>query len=168
MCCVRVYTCSVMSHSLWPHGTVPSEILCLWNFPGKNSGVDCHFLLQGFFPIQWSNPHCLFLQHWQADSLPLYHLGSKLSFWYACEMRCFLASVVCPQMILMCNQIWKPEILPPVISDLGWGCHYSRDGHVLHLHHILQQIFFQCIMCQILCWGLRSNSCWNVALLWIR
>ena len=32
-----------------------------WNSPGKNSGVGCHFLLQGIFPTQGSNPghlHC--------------------------------------------------------------------------------------------------------------
>ena len=31
-------------------------------------GVCCHFLLQGIFPTQGSNPRPL---HWQADSLPL-------------------------------------------------------------------------------------------------
>ena len=31
-----------------------------------------HFLLQGIFLTQGSNPH---LSHWQADSLPLHHLG---------------------------------------------------------------------------------------------
>ena len=32
-----------------------------WDFPGKNTGMDCHFLLQGIFPTQGSNlglPHC--------------------------------------------------------------------------------------------------------------
>ena len=27
------------------------------NFPGKDTGVGCHFLLQGIFPTQESNPH---------------------------------------------------------------------------------------------------------------
>ena len=40
------------------------------------TGVDCH-LLQGIFPAQGSNPACLL--HWQADSLPLNHLGSPTS-----------------------------------------------------------------------------------------
>ena len=35
--------------------------------------MGCHFLLQGIFPTQGSN---LRLLHWQADSLPLHHLGS--------------------------------------------------------------------------------------------
>ena len=33
-----------------------------------NTGLGCHFLLQGIFPTQGWNPHVL---HWQADSLPL-------------------------------------------------------------------------------------------------
>ena len=36
----------------------------------KNSGVGCHFLLQGIFPTQGSN---LNLLNWQADSLSLSH-----------------------------------------------------------------------------------------------
>ena len=34
----------------------PSGLLCPRNFPGKNSGVGSHFLLQGIFPTQGSNP----------------------------------------------------------------------------------------------------------------
>ena len=44
----------------------------LWDFPGKNAGVGCHFLLQGIFPTQGSNP-CL--PQWQAGSLPLHCQG---------------------------------------------------------------------------------------------
>ena len=53
-----------------------------WNFPGKNTGVDYCFLLLGTSLAQISNP-CLFcLLHWQADSLPLSHLGRYLPiFW---------------------------------------------------------------------------------------
>ena len=38
--------------------------------PEKNTGVGFHFLLQGIFPTQGSNPHLLCLLHWQAGSLP--------------------------------------------------------------------------------------------------
>ena len=37
----------------------------------KNTGMGCHFLLQGIFPTQGSNPGLLCLLHWQAGSLPL-------------------------------------------------------------------------------------------------
>ena len=30
-----------------------------WDSPGKNTGVGCHFLLQGIFPTQGSNPGLL-------------------------------------------------------------------------------------------------------------
>ena len=47
--CVHVCTlsCSVMSDSWQPHGLQPTRLLCPWNFPGKNTGVICHFLHQG-------------------------------------------------------------------------------------------------------------------------
>ena len=46
---------------------------------GKNTGVGCRALLQGIFLTQGSNLHLLHLLHWQADSLPLNHLGSLIS-----------------------------------------------------------------------------------------
>ena len=35
-----------MSDSVWPHRWRPTRLLCPWDSPGKNTGVDCHFLLQ--------------------------------------------------------------------------------------------------------------------------
>ena len=49
-----------------------------WGFPGKNTGVGCHILLQGIFLTQGSNPHHLHLLQWQVYSLPLSHLGSPI------------------------------------------------------------------------------------------
>ena len=43
---------------------------CPRDFSGKNSGVGCHFLLQGIFLTQGSNTHLL---QWRVDSLPLSH-----------------------------------------------------------------------------------------------
>ena len=56
---------SHMSDSCWPHELYPTSLLCPWNFLGKNTGVDCHFLLQGIFPTQGSNPHLSHLLHRQ-------------------------------------------------------------------------------------------------------
>ena len=53
-----VLSYSVVSYALWPHGLQPTRFLCLWDFPGKNTGVGCHFLLQGIFPTQGWSP-CL-------------------------------------------------------------------------------------------------------------
>ena len=38
-----------------------TKLLQPWDFLGKSTGVGCHFLLQGIFPIQGSNlglPQC--------------------------------------------------------------------------------------------------------------
>ena len=32
----------------------PTKAFCPWDSPGKNTGVDCHFLLHGIFPTQGS------------------------------------------------------------------------------------------------------------------
>ena len=37
---------SVVSNPQRPHGLQPSRLLCLWDFPGKSTGVGCHYLLQ--------------------------------------------------------------------------------------------------------------------------
>ena len=64
---VYMFSHSVVSDSLWPRGLVPARLLCPWNFSGKNTGVGCHFLLQGIFPTQGSNPLLLHLLHWQVN-----------------------------------------------------------------------------------------------------
>ena len=64
---------SVMSDSLQPHGLQPARLLCPWDFPGKNTGVGCHFFLYGIFPTQGLNPglpHC---------GQTLYHLSHQES-----------------------------------------------------------------------------------------
>ena len=55
-----VRCCSVVSQSSWSHGLEPATFLCPWNLQGKHTGVGCHFLLQGIFWTQGSNP-CLFV-----------------------------------------------------------------------------------------------------------
>ena len=56
-CCeVCVLSCSAVSDSLSPHGLQPISLLSPWDFPGKNTGVDYHFLLQGIF-LTWDQTH---------------------------------------------------------------------------------------------------------------
>ena len=71
VCVQDCVSCSVMSDSLRPHELQPARLLCPWNSPGKNTGVDCHSLLQRNFPTQGSNPGLL--THRQI----LYHLSYR-------------------------------------------------------------------------------------------
>ena len=70
-------SCFVLSDSWQPHGlcNLPG-LLCPWNFPGKNTGVGYHALLQGIFPTQGLNPHLLHLLHCRQILAPLSHWGS--------------------------------------------------------------------------------------------
>ena len=52
---------SVVSDSLQPYRLQPARLLCPWDSLGKNTGVDCHSLLQGIFPTQGSNWRLLHL-----------------------------------------------------------------------------------------------------------
>ena len=56
LCCCALLSHSVMSDSLQPHGLQPTRLLCPWDFPSKNTGVGCYFLLQGIFLTQGWNP----------------------------------------------------------------------------------------------------------------
>ena len=68
-----LFSCSVMSDSFATPRTVACQVPLSMGFPGKNTGVGCHFLLQGIFQTQALNPHLL---HWQAASSPLSYHGS--------------------------------------------------------------------------------------------
>ena len=62
ICCeLCVLSHSVLSDSLRARGLQPAQLLWQLDFPGKNNGVDCHFLLQEIFPTQRSNPRLLSL-----------------------------------------------------------------------------------------------------------
>ena len=64
---------SVLSHCLQAHGLKPTWLLCPWDFPGKNTEVGCHALLQGIFPnlgLNPGRPHCGHIHY------PLRHQGS--------------------------------------------------------------------------------------------
>ena len=68
--CASLLSCVQLFATPW---TVARQALCPWNCLGKNTGVGCHFLLQGIFPIQRLK---LLLLHWQSDSLLHHHSGS--------------------------------------------------------------------------------------------
>ena len=52
-----------LSDSLWPDWLQPARLLCPWDFPGKDTGVGCHFLLQGIFLTQ-DQTHISYIGRW--------------------------------------------------------------------------------------------------------
>ena len=79
--------CSVWGSDvqLCPTLCEPTRLLCPWDSSGKNSRGRCHFLLQGIFTTQGSNPCLLSLLHrggfftmsttWEAQERYIYPLG---------------------------------------------------------------------------------------------
>ena len=70
VCCV--FNCVQLFMTPW---TVALQAPLSMEFSGKNTAMGCHFLLQGIFPTQGSNPDLL---HCRRILLPLSHLGSLL------------------------------------------------------------------------------------------
>ena len=73
--------------------TVAHGLLGPWDFPGKSTGVGCHFLLQGIFLTQGSNPglpHCRQM---------LYHLSHQGSPSFAVEGYNSESSSPCPSCV---------------------------------------------------------------------
>ena len=64
--------CAHLLSCVWLFGTPwTSRLLCPWGFPGKNTGVGSHFLLQRILPTQEWNPGLLCLLSRQVNALPL-------------------------------------------------------------------------------------------------
>ena len=106
---------SAMSNPLWTHGLLPIRLLCLWDFPCKNTGVGCHSLLQGLFLTQGSN---LGFPHYRQILYQLGHLGSP--HFGECHFKCFLSVCLC--------------IYPPL---------YMHAHTLTHTHHKLWCIWWQ-------------------------
>ena len=101
--------------TLWPQGLQPTRLLFPWDFPGKDTGVGCHFLLQGIFLTEESNLgllHCRQTVYWlsydrslsQSFSQFLVVLGGPLSNVHAqmyqlkitmFQLHSLLASQIC-------------------------------------------------------------------------
>ena len=91
--CMYVLSCSVMSNSLEP--IYLTRLLCSCDSPGKNTGVHCHFLLQGIFPIQGSNMRLLCLLHckWILYLLNQWGSSCTLTTWNSL----LIPNIPCPQ-----------------------------------------------------------------------
>ena len=96
-----------MSDSLKLHGLLPARLLCPWNFPGENTRVGCHSLLQGNFLTHRWNPCFLCLLHWQVNPLTLCHLGS-------------------PPIILLNITFIKSDLAQNVAINTEWLQHWKK------------------------------------------
>ena len=75
VCAISLQSCLTFCN---PMDCSPPGSSVYGDSPSKNTEVSCYALLQGIFPTQGSNPHLLYLLHWQAGSLPLMPPGKPI------------------------------------------------------------------------------------------
>ena len=131
----HLHACSVMSDSLQPYGLQPARLLCPWDSPGKNTGVGCHFLLQGIFLTQEQNRvSCIgrwILCHWAIWEAPisscLYNLtmeprmtSMSLGGWRSVSG----SAIVCPcGSSMFCTlSVWDQVSIEIIISSYNLNC----------------------------------------------
>ena len=91
--------------------TIAHQAPLSMGFSRQEYRVGCHFLLQGIFPTQGSDPQLLCLLHWQEGSLPLAPPG-KPSRLYVPVYKLLLPETSRPH-------IWQT---PLHLSKLRWDC----------------------------------------------
>jgi len=153
-CCLITKLCPTL---LWPQGLQPTRLLCLWDFPGKNTGVDCHFLFQGCFLTQGSKPcPCIgrrfvvvvFYQWVTREALLLYfyfvsmqHLvlfsiPSFKSFFSWLAWPCFLLSLLLCWLSCICYPLESCCSSGIPIGPLVRSLHMIFLGNFIHTHGI--------------------------------
>ena len=117
----------------------PTRLLCLWDSPGKNTGVACHFLPQRIFLTQGLNLHLLRILHWQAGSLLLTPTCKPLR-----RAVQFIHSVLSESLGSHGLQHTRPLCPSPTPRDysnsgpLSWWCHITISSSVVPFSSCLQ------------------------------
>ena len=98
---------------LWSQWLSPARLLCPWDFPGKSTGVGCHFLLPRIFPTQGSNPHLLhsrrILYQWQGFPKRPDFSVNKLDFLSGAYSGTSISSILWPWKISNNENIFKTQ-----------------------------------------------------------
>ena len=118
MLAIVVTVCSVaqLRLTLRPHGLQPNRVLCPWDFPGKNTGVGCHFLFQGIFRTQESD-QCLLC--WLADSF-FFNLLKCFFIFLKFSIDVVLPYIdMNPPYVYMCSPSWTPHPPPSPSHSSG-------------------------------------------------
>ena len=143
------------------HGLEPSRLPCPWNFPGKNTGVGCHFLLQRVFSIQVLNPSLLvsrpespaltggFFTSWATREAPIWSPEGPVML--PSSLSCNLINFLNFFFLVLCSsrRQWHPTpvLLPgkshgrrSLVGCSPWGREESGTTERLHFHFSLSCI----------------------------
>ena len=107
-----------------------TRLLCPWDFPGKSTGVGCHFLLQGIFPTQGSNPG---LSHCRQTLYHLSHQEVSKSTFDSFQRQGFLTLPVASSLINI---------------SLRGACEFNPEGY---------QVRLKCLQKHAWLWGMGGE-----------
>ena len=108
------------------------------NFPGKNTGVGCHVLLQGIFPIQWLNPWLLCLLHWQVGSLSFAPHGEPIASLLLCTALTNMLTV--PRICCYSRDSGSAFVVPlPIAFPQSFLCLIPSDHSTINLNVVPQR-----------------------------
>ena len=156
-----------MSNSLPPHLLQLTKLLCPWNFPGKNTGTGCYFLLQGIFPTLGSNPSP---PHWQVDSLitespgrPTHHSANLISVPQICTAPywCSVSAQAGPLLGILFPL--PPSSTPPYpwLPPSSFRSVFSDLPGLVRCpsHVLLKEHYFVIVLTHSVIANLKSESC---------
>ena len=123
--CLWVLSLSVVSDSFWPHGLQPTRSSVHGDSPGKSTGVGCHALFLGIFPIQGSNPG---LPHCRQILYHLSHLGGLLPFLKNPSLGCISSYSYILVFLHLCG------------TNLLEGINYTFYHQLLSFHSLLNPL----------------------------
>ena len=98
--------------------TLGHRSLCLWDFPGRKTGVGCHFFLQEIFQAQGSNPGLL---HWRLILYGLSHQGVTGLFDYKLRLCSNCKISVTISDILRHNKYSVKDIVQSSTGKRDWA-----------------------------------------------
>ena len=147
--------------------TVPTRLLCPWDFPGKNTGVDSHSLCQGIFLTQVSCIGRWILHHLNTREAPMLCYAMSDSLWPHRQQPTRLprpwdspgknTGVGC-HFLLQCMKVKSESEIAQSCPTLSDPMDCSLPGSSTH------GIFpgkSTGVGCQLLLWCQISESSWN-------
>ena len=139
--------CMCVSHSVESDSLQLHRLPFPWEFPGKNTGMGCHFLLQGIFPIQGSNLgllHCRKILHCLSHQGSLQYSSIAGSYYqYQQHHCCFYTSFWTSwawnkdSVLLYSRQYCavKYTKAQPLLDDTRmWQCMWTRELNYVTRH----------------------------------
>ena len=127
--CLVAKSCPTL---LWSW-TIACQAPLSMEFPGKNTGVGCHFLLQGIFPTQGSNPHLhrrWLFYHWVTWEGPR---KAKPNFTHSTILK--YAFFICS--VSSVTQLCPNSLRPHGLQHVGLPVHHQSPEFIqTHVHWV--------------------------------